>query len=93
VAALDTLREGGLLVSIPGGPSEDAIAEAERRGVRLTGILVEPDGHALGKIAALVSDGRLRVAVERSLPLEQAAEAHRLLEAGGVRGKIVLAVR
>jgi NADPH:quinone reductase-like Zn-dependent oxidoreductase len=93
VAALDTLREGGLLVSIPGGPSEDAIAEAERRGIRVTGILVEPDGHALGQIAALVSDGRLTVAVERSLPLEQAAEAHRLLEAGGVRGKIVLAVR
>jgi NADPH:quinone reductase-like Zn-dependent oxidoreductase len=91
-AALDTLREGGLLVSVPGGPSEDAVAEGERRGIGITGILVEPDGHALGEIAALVAGHRLRVNVDRRLPLEDAAKAHEQLQAGGVRGKIVLAV-
>ena len=92
-AALATLREGGLLISVPGGPNENALAEAKKRGVRVTGILVEPDGHALGEIAALVSDGRLEANVDRTLPLEDAAKAHELLEAGGVRGKIVLAVK
>jgi NADPH:quinone reductase-like Zn-dependent oxidoreductase len=92
-AELETLREGGVLVAIPGGPSEEAVAEAAKRGIRVTGILVEPDGHALGQIAALVSEGRLKVNVERALPLEQAAEAHELLRAGGVRGKIVLSVK
>lgn len=92
-AALDTLREGGLLISVPSGPHEDAAAEGEKRGIRVTGILVEPDGHAMGEIAALVREGRLRVHVDSTLPLEEAAKAHERLEAGGVRGKIVLTVK
>jgi NADPH:quinone reductase-like Zn-dependent oxidoreductase len=91
-AALDTLREGGLLIPVPSGPNEDAAAEGEKRGIRVTGILVEPDGHAMADIAALVRDGRLKVHVDSTFPLEDAAKAHERLEAGGVRGKIVLTV-
>lgn len=40
--------------------------------------------------AALVDAGKLAVHVSHRLPLEQAAAAHRLLEAGGMIGKIVL---
>jgi NADPH:quinone reductase-like Zn-dependent oxidoreductase len=88
--ALDTLREGGLLVAVPGGPSKEGVAEAEKRGIRVTGILVEPDGHGLAEIAALVDSGRLKTTIHETLPLDDAARAHELLEAGGVRGKIVL---
>jgi NADPH:quinone reductase len=42
--------------------------------------------------AALVEAGKLAVQVTRSLPLEQAAEAHRMIEAGGMTGKIVLTI-
>lgn len=38
----------------------------------------------------LVEAGRLGVLVSHRLPLESAAEAHRLIEAGGMTGKIVL---
>ena len=44
----------------------------------------------LEKCAALVNQGKLTVHVSRVLPLEQAAEAHRLIEAGSTVGKIVL---
>ncbi len=40
--------------------------------------------------ARLVEQGKLGVLVTHRLPLEQAAEAHRLIEAGGMTGKIVL---
>ncbi len=40
--------------------------------------------------AKLVEAGKLGVLVTHRLPLEQAAEAHRLIEAGGMIGKIVL---
>jgi NADPH2:quinone reductase len=40
--------------------------------------------------AAMVDAGKLKVLVSHRLPLEQVAEAHRLIEAGGMVGKIVL---
>lgn len=40
--------------------------------------------------AALVDTGKLAVHVSHRLPLEQAAEAHRMVEAGGMIGKVVL---
>jgi NADPH:quinone reductase-like Zn-dependent oxidoreductase len=91
-AALATLREGGLLISVPGG-ADDTSAEADKRDVRVTGILVEPDGHGMSEIAALVESGSLKVNVDQTLPLEEAAKAHELLERGGVRGKVVLVIK
>ena len=44
----------------------------------------------LEQAAALVDAGKLTVHVSHRLPLQQAAEAHRLIEAGGMIGKIVL---
>jgi len=38
----------------------------------------------------LTARGLLTTTVEQTLPLEQAAEAHLLIEAGGRTGKIVL---
>jgi NADPH2:quinone reductase len=46
----------------------------------------------LEKCTPLTENGQLRISVSREFPLAQAAEAHRLLEAGGVSGKIVLVV-
>lgn len=40
--------------------------------------------------AALVDAGQLAVHISHRLPLEQAADAHRLIESGGMIGKIVL---
>ena len=40
--------------------------------------------------AAMVDAGKLKVHISHRLPLEQVAEAHRMIEAGGMVGKIVL---
>ncbi len=47
---------------------------------------------ALERLLEQVARGELRPWVERELPLEEAAEAHRLLEAGEVTGRVVLRV-
>ncbi|HCI13969.1 MAG TPA: alcohol dehydrogenase [Gallionellaceae bacterium] len=44
----------------------------------------------LEQCAQLVEAGRLGVLVSHRLPLEQAAEAHRMIEQGGMTGKIIL---
>jgi NADPH:quinone reductase-like Zn-dependent oxidoreductase len=64
-----------------------------------------PDGLSFEEAAALPLAGLtawqalvdtadvLKVHVERALPLEEAAQAHELLQAGGHRGKLVLTVK
>jgi len=44
----------------------------------------------LFRILQLVEEGRLKPVLDRVLPLEKAAEAHRLLESRGQFGKVVL---
>ncbi|WP_226887480.1 zinc-binding dehydrogenase [Nocardia brasiliensis] len=90
--SLDTLRPGGLIIAVPSGVSPDLRERAAARGMRAKPFLVEPDGHALAQIAALIDDGEVHVEVEEVLPLDQAAEAHRRIEQGRTRGKLVLHV-
>ena len=44
----------------------------------------------LDRLVGQAEDGTLSLRVAQVLPAEQAAEAHRLLAAGGVRGRLVL---
>jgi NADPH:quinone reductase-like Zn-dependent oxidoreductase len=87
-----TLRPGGVLLAIADGADDATRAAAERVGVRVLEPLVEPDGRGLDSVTAMFARDSLRVALDDVLALEQAAEAHRRLEAGGVRGKLVLSV-
>jgi NADPH:quinone reductase len=63
------------------------------RNVTLHAVLVRPDRGALLALAAMVEQGSLRPVIDRVLPLEDVAEAHRRLETGHGRGKIVLRLR
>lgn len=90
---LNHLRPGGTLLEIADYADEETQARAKSQGVKVLEPLVEPDGRALEQIADAVARNRLEVTVKEVFPLEQAAEAHRRLEGGGVRGKLVLKVR
>lgn len=90
--SLEVLRPGGLYVLVPTGSwpgYADAAAEA---GVRATSYKVIPDGGALATIARLLDSGAVQVYVEQVFELEDAPEAHRAIEAGHTRGKVVLRV-
>ncbi len=61
------------------------------RQVEVLGSTMGPKGD-LFKILALVGEGRLRPVIDRVVPLWEAPDAHRALEARDVFGKIVLEV-
>ncbi len=90
---LDTLRPGGILVTILPAQLGELTARAAELGVRATGMLVEHDQQGMRAIAQLIEDGRLRPLIEEVFPLADAAAAHALGEQGRVTGKLVLAVR
>lgn len=92
VRSLDVLTPDGRLVCLPSGAAADAVNAARERGLRATGMLVEPDGTGLEGLAQLVDDRRLRVLVAETFPLERASHAHRAGEMGHTTGKLVLTV-
>lgn len=89
------LRPGGVLVALaldPARPLRTAAATV-LGGVlprRVRTFSNDPTPAQLTRLRELVDAGTVRPVVETVLPLSQVAQAHRLLEAGGVRGKIVL---
>ncbi|MEX0605111.1 MAG: NADP-dependent oxidoreductase [Marinobacter sp.] len=91
--SLHTLSEHGVLVTIPTASADDIITAAEGLGLRAHGMVVRSDVFHLDEIAELIEDGDVRVHVDRVFPISEVAEAHRLLEAGHVRGKLVLDCR
>lgn len=79
------VRDGGRFVAVtaPALPGP-------QRGVRVRLVRVQPDGRQLGELAALLAEGRLDPREITTLPFTAAAEAHHLVEKGGIRGKVVL---
>ncbi len=90
--SIRVLRTAGLYVNAPAGSFPTMREEADTAGVRATDFRVSPDAAALAVISRLIDARDLTVHVDRVLALEEAAQAHRLIESGHTRGKIVLSV-
>ena len=100
---IKALKNDGRLVFIAflGGPKAEVnFAEVMVRRLKITGSTLRPQSDAAkARIATelkahvwpLLSEGRIAPVMDRSFPLEDAAEAHRALEADHI-GKIVLNV-
>ena len=94
-ATFDAAGKGGLqdAITLTGG-SERVITLADERAVELGVRLSEPtpdrapDGVEIGM--QLLASGELSLRSQQSLPMSQAAEAHRLLDEGRAHDKLLL---
>jgi NADPH2:quinone reductase len=87
---LQALRAGGTLVTV-----RDVVLP-QNHGMRVERVRVAGVGDissGLERLRALCEAGVLLPRVARVLPMEAAAEAHRLMERGGHRGRLVLDLR
>lgn len=78
------LRDGGRIVSIV-----DPTVREQPGGFY---VFVQPNGASLRELGRRFDAGEFRVEVAETFPLERAADAHRLVEEGHVRGKVVIEV-
>jgi NADPH:quinone reductase-like Zn-dependent oxidoreductase len=82
---LDAVRDGGTFVSATGG-----YVPEPARGITVDSVFVQPDAPRLAALLQDVAAGGLPARVADELPLADAADAHRRLGKGGLRGKLVL---
>jgi len=85
-AATALVRDGGAMVSARAADPPDP----RLRHSSVWFVHKLTDTASLEHLVALAESGGLHLRVGRTLPLDQAAEAHRLVEAGGQRGRVVL---
>lgn len=83
------LKQGGRLVSTLAPPSKE---EAQRRQAKAEVFMAQPRGDELTLISRMIDEGRVRVAVQQTFPLEKSRQAQEYLEKEHVRGKVVLKV-
>jgi NADPH:quinone reductase len=84
-AATAPVRAGGVALFTRG-----SVELPDGLDMRVEMPLVDSDPGALAQLTAQVADGRLKSRVAMTLDLAEAAEGHRLVERGGLRGKVVL---
>lgn len=83
--ALAVVRDGGTYVGVL-----PAMKPTTDRDVTIDAVQVQVDTESLAGLLARTAAGELPARVHATLPLDQAADAHRLLSKGGLRGRIVL---
>lgn len=80
-------RVGGSLVSIAGTVDEESL---KPRDVRFAHTFVESNVPQLDRISEFIQSGRFSANVTQTFSLEQVADAHKQMESGHTRGKIVI---
>lgn len=86
---LNVVRPGGALFLVnPLGFS--AHKDAARRGITVSSTQVRSNGAQLAEAGRLLNDGSIRVVIDSTSPLAEAAAAHERASRGGIQGKIVL---
>ncbi|ANJ27157.1 NADP-dependent oxidoreductase [Agromyces aureus] len=91
--AASIVRPGGVVATAVGISDGAQLSAARRRGVQIVPVRVdleEDPAPMLELLRQLTEEGALSLRVADELPARDAAEAHRRLEAGGLRGRQVL---
>ena len=87
-AVLGAIRDGGGIAVIRGWDDSPVERGIQVHALRVATVLERTDW--LRELQEMASDGRIALRVAAELPPEQAAEGHRLMDAGGLRGRAVI---
>ena len=83
-------REGGTIISIPTGLSDQVSERAKEKRVNGYFILVKSSGDDIKQIASLLEKGVIKPHVSQSFDFSQIREAHLQIESGRTVGKVVV---
>ncbi|HDM8126858.1 TPA: NADP-dependent oxidoreductase [Vibrio harveyi] len=92
-AALDALKcltDNARVITVPTITAELICEKAKLLGFEANGMLVEPDREQLDTLLYMVGVGLLKTEVQHVYPMTDVIEAHKQVESGRTRGKILL---
>lgn len=87
--SFEVLKKGGLLLSAVMPPSQEL---AEKYQVSAQFVSSQPSYQKLDYGKTMVEKGQIETRIKKVMQLEDAAEAQELVTAGGLNGKVVLAI-
>ncbi|MCE0494215.1 NADP-dependent oxidoreductase [Vibrio salinus] len=88
--ALKCLNDNARVVTIPTISAEMICEKAKLLGFDATGMLVDPDPEQMDTMLYMISVGLLKVEIQKIYPYTEVADAHKQMESGHTRGKILL---
>lgn len=87
---LSVIKPGGRVITVPTITADEVIAAAKAAGLEARGMLKDNDTQQLAMLIKAVAEHRLTVKISQVYPLAQGAAAHRQIETGHTRGKLLL---
>lgn len=90
IPSLPATRPGGRLATILGFNGD--VSAFYPRNLTLHGVFLTRERRRLEEMSVLLERKQMKPLVERVLPLEKVGDAHRILDSGHGRGKLVLTV-
>jgi NADPH:quinone reductase-like Zn-dependent oxidoreductase len=88
--SIEVMKDFGTMVGIVGTAID--LRAAYQKNLALQTMFLQRARYKLIELHALVESGKLEPVIDTVMPLNEIAEAHRRLEGGGVKGKIVLEI-
>jgi NADPH2:quinone reductase len=88
--ALKCLSDGARVITIPTMSAPLVCDKAQLLGFSAEGMLVDPSAKQLETLLYMVSVGLLKVEIQKIFALDDVVDAHRQIETGRTRGKVLL---
>jgi len=88
--SLETLRQGGIMISIP-SPFNPELNN-KRKDIDTPWILVQSNGDDMNKISKLLKDEKIKVHIQKTYKMNEIKDAHNQLETRKTRGKLIVKI-
>lgn len=86
LSSLDVLKPDGLLLALPVPPDAN---RAANRGLHAEFVVHASDAQRLAKVASAIDEG-VEVLIDRTVPLDDAADALDFIAAGHAKGMVIV---
>ena len=88
--SFEVVKRGGTVITLPSNTSDGIVEKAKEKGIKGFFFLVQSNGEDMKQIAGLLEKGILKPHVSAVYSFDEIGEAHRQIESGSTRGKVVI---